>query len=37
LEGSQRGNSENMDKFGFFGFSIVYKIPKKTFCSQINF
>ena len=28
LEGSQR-NSENMDKFGFFGFSIVYKIPKK--------
>ena len=37
LEGAQRGNSENKDKFGFFGFSIVYKIPKKTFCSQINF
>ena len=37
LEGAQRGNSENKDKFGFFGFSVVYKIPKKTFCSQINF
>jgi len=36
-EGSQRGNSQNMDKFGFFGISIVYKIPKKTFCSQINY
>mgnify|MGYP001424180110 CR=1 FL=1 len=37
VEGSQRGNSENMDKFGFFGISLVYKIPKKTFCSQINY
>ena len=37
VEGSQRGNSENMDKFGFFGVSLVYKIPKKTFCSQINY
>ncbi len=36
-EGDQRGNSENMDKFGFFGVSLVYKIPKKTFCSQINY
>ncbi len=36
-EGSQRGNSENMDKFGFFGVSFVYKIPKKSFCSQINY
>jgi len=36
-EGFQRGNSENMDKFGFFGISVVYKIPKKTFCSQINY
>ncbi len=37
IAGSQRGNSENMDKFGFFGISLVYKIPKKTFCSQINY
>ena len=37
MEGSQRGNSENMDKFGFVGLTIVYKIPKKTFCSQINY
>ena len=36
-EGDQRGNSENMDKFGFFGVSFVYKIPKKSFCSQINY
>ena len=36
-DGSQRGNSENMDKFGFFGISLVYKIPKKTFCSEINY
>jgi len=36
-EGFQRGNSENMDKFGFFGVSLVYKIPRKTFCSQINY
>ncbi len=36
-DGSQRGNSENTDKFGFFGVSLVYKIPKKTFCSQINY
>ena len=37
IEGSQRGNSENKDKFGFFGVSIIYKIPKKSFCSQINY
>jgi len=37
VEGSQRGNSENKDKFGFFGVSIIYKIPKKSFCSQINY
>jgi len=36
-DGNQRGNSENMDKFGFFGVSLVYKIPKKTFCSEINY
>ena len=36
-EGFQRGNSNNNDKFGFFGITIVYKIPKNTFCSQINY
>ena len=33
--GFQRGNSQNNDKFGFVGISIVYKIPRKSFCSDI--
>ena len=35
--GSQRGNSQNNDKFGFVGISIVYKIPRKSFCSDISY
>ena len=36
-EGYQRGNSQNNDKFGFVGLSIVYKIPRKSYCSDISF
>tara|TARA_B100001250_G_C19712496_1_gene749855 strand:+ start:108 stop:938 length:831 start_codon:yes stop_codon:yes gene_type:complete len=35
--GLQRGNSQNNDKFGFVGISFVYKIPKKSFCSDISY
>ena len=35
--GYQRGNSQNNDKFGFVGLSIVYKIPRKSYCSDISF
>ena len=35
--GIQRGNSQNNDKFGFIGISFVYKIPKKSFCSDISY
>ena len=27
----------NNDKFGFVGLSIVYKIPRKSYCSDISF
>ena len=36
-DGYQRGNSQNNDKFGFVGVSIVYKIPRKSFCSDISY
>tara|TARA_S200000501_G_C20827326_1_gene745566 strand:- start:250 stop:1077 length:828 start_codon:yes stop_codon:yes gene_type:complete len=36
-EDYQRGNSQNNDKFGFVGLSIVYKIPRKSYCSDISF
>ena len=36
-EGYQRGNSQNNDKFGFVGLSVVYKIPRKSYCSDISF
>ena len=35
--GFQRGNSQNNDKFGFVGINIVYKIPRKSFCSDISY
>ena len=33
----QRGNSQNNDKFGFVGINVVYKIPRKSFCSDISY